>query len=122
MTHRAVAAHDLLAARGARVGVLNVSCPLALDEAALVRAAETGLVLTYEDHNVRTGVGSLVAAFYMDRDIRTRLRRLGVTRLGGSGRPEDLYRMQSLDTDSLVRTLQEELAVKESQHHRGGVR
>jgi transketolase len=122
MVHRAIAARDILAAGGVRVGVLNLSCPLALDEAALRRAAETGLVLTYEDHNVRTGIGSLVAALFMDNGLRPRLRRMGVSRLGGSGKPEALYRMQSLDTDSLVRTLREELAVKESHHHRGGAR
>jgi transketolase len=118
MTWRAVAAHDILRGRGVSVGVLNLSCPLAPDEAALRRAAETGLIVTYEDHNVRTGIGSIVASFLMDRDLHPRLRRLGITGLGSSGSPEDLYRLQSLDTDSLVRTLEEEITVRIG--HRAG--
>jgi transketolase len=110
MVHRAVAAHEVLLRRGVRVGVLNLSCPLAPDEDALRRAAATGLVVTYEDHNVRTGIGSVVAGFFMDRGLHPRFRRMGVTRLGGSGKPEDLYRQQALDTASLVRALEEELA------------
>jgi transketolase len=121
MVHRAVAAHEVILGRGAQVGVLNLSCPLALDEPALRGAAETGLIVTYEDHNVRTGIGSVVAGFLMDKGLSPRFRRMGVARLGGSGNPEDLYRMQSLDVDSLVQVLEEELAFKKS-HHRGGAR
>ncbi len=110
MVHRAVAAHEVLRGRGVRVGVLNLSCPLALDEDALRRAAATGLVVTCEDHNVRTGIGSVVAGFLMDKGLQPRFRRMGVTRPGGSGKPEDLYRQQGLDTGSLVRALEEELA------------
>ncbi len=118
MVHRAVAAHELLLARGFQVGVLNLSCPLAPDEDALRCAAATGLVVTYEDHNVRTGIGSVVAGFLMERGLYPRFRRMGVTRLGGSGKPEDLYRQQALDTASLVRALEEELAAA-SPHGKG---
>lgn len=117
MVHRAVAAHDRLAERGIRVGVLNLSCPLAPDEAALRRAAATGLVVTYEDHNTRTGIGGVVAGFLMDNGLAPRFRRLGVTRPGASGKPDDLYRQQGLDTDSLVHVLEEELAA--SPHRKG---
>ena len=118
MVHRAVAAQEVLLQRGFRVGVLNLSCPLAPDEGALRRAAATGLVVTYEDHNVRTGIGSVVAGFLLDKGLHPRFRRIGVTRLGGSGKPEDLYRQQALDTASLVRVLEEELAVPKP-HEKG---
>jgi len=59
---------------------------------------------------VRTGIGSVVAGFLLEKGLHARFRRMGITRLGGSGKPEDLYRQQALDTASLVRVLEEELA------------
>jgi transketolase len=63
MVHRAVAARESLRAQGVSAGVLNIGTPLALDAARLEEAARTGLIVTYEDHNVRTGLGVLVGAF-----------------------------------------------------------
>jgi transketolase len=102
MVHRALEAAGRLAEQGLGCGVLNVSCPLALDEAALERAARTGPVVTYEDHHVRTGLGALAGAWLLERGLHCRFRRLGVTHWGKSGAPEDLYREQGLAVEDLV--------------------
>lgn len=59
---RALEAAALLAARGISCRVLNMHTLKPLDEHAIVAAArETGLVVTYEDHNEIGGLGSAVA-------------------------------------------------------------
>jgi len=102
MAHRAVKAAGTLAADGYAVGVLNISCPLALDHAAIRRAAATGTVLVYEDHHVRTGLGSLLAALILEEGLSCRFQRLGITRYGTSALPDELYRDQGLDVEAVV--------------------
>lgn len=60
MVHRALAAADALAADGIRARVINMSTVNPLDEAAIIAAAETGAILTVEEHSVRGGLGGAV--------------------------------------------------------------
>ncbi len=108
---RAVEAADRLRADGLAIGVLNISCPLALDREALRDAAATGHVITYEDHHVRTGLGALVGAFLAEEGLPCLFRRLGIMRYGASGAPDDLYRMQGLDVESLREQVRRSLEV-----------
>jgi len=108
---RAVEAADRLRADGLAVGVLNISCPLALDRKALLRAVATGYLITYEDHHVRTGLGALVGAFLAEESLPCAFRRLGITQYGASGPPDDLYRLQGLDVDSLIDQVRQLLEV-----------
>lgn len=109
MVHRAVAVSELLRSGGLRVGVLNLSCPLALDEEAVTAGASTGFVATYEDHNVRTGMGSLVGSYLMERGLNCRFVRFGAVRYGTSGTPEENYRLQHLDTKSVAESIRDRL-------------
>lgn len=61
MVHRAVGAARTLAAEGISVRVVNMATISPLDEAAILRAAETGAIVTVEEHNVRGGLGGAVA-------------------------------------------------------------
>ena len=105
MVHRAVQAWETLKKRGCRARIINVSCLSDLDESTLTEAAGTGIVVTYEDHNVKTGLGSLVANFLAENSLVPRFRKLGITSYGGSGLSEDLFRIQGLDIESLVETV-----------------
>jgi transketolase len=59
---RALLAAELLAERGVSCRVVNMHTLKPLDERAVVAAArETGLVVTYEDHNEIGGLGTAVA-------------------------------------------------------------
>jgi transketolase len=60
MVHRALTAADALAAEGIHARVINMSTVNPLDEAAIVAAAETGAILTVEEHSVRGGLGGAV--------------------------------------------------------------
>ncbi len=100
MVHRAVQAWEILKKRDCRARIINVSCLSDLDERALTEAAGTGIVVTYEDHNVKTGLGSLVANFLAENSLVPRFRKLGIIGYGGSGLSEDLFRIQGLDIES----------------------
>jgi len=61
MVHHAVAAAKTLAAEGISARVVNMATISPLDEAAIIAAAETGAIVTVEEHNVRGGLGGAVA-------------------------------------------------------------
>ena len=61
MVHRAVAAAQTLAAEGISVRVVNMATVNPLDETAILAAAETGAIVTIEEHSVRGGLGGAVA-------------------------------------------------------------
>jgi transketolase len=109
MVYRAIKAWEKLKEKGVSVKVLNISCLSDLDKELIVRAASTGTVITYEDHHIQTGLGSLIANLLAEKGLGIRFRKMGITQYGSSGKPDDLYRMQGLDVDSLVQAVLEML-------------
>ena len=109
MAARAVQASDSLNEEGIEVGVLNLACPTDLDRHSIVRAAQTGLIVIYEDHHIRTGIGSIVGAFLAENGLHCNFKRMGITQYGASASPEEQYRLQSLDIGALVKTIRTEL-------------
>jgi len=107
MVYRAIKAWEILKTKGILVKVINVSCPLALDREMLKDACKTGLVVTYEDHNVNTGLGSIVASAIGEEGIKVKLIKLGVTYYGASGESEELFKMYGLDAESLAKVIEE---------------
>lgn len=61
MVHRAVAAARSLAGEGVSVRVVNMATVNPLDEGAILAAADTGAIVTVEEHSVRGGLGGAVA-------------------------------------------------------------
>ena len=62
LSHRALAAAEVLANKGLEARVLNMATIRPIDEDAIVSAAEaTGVILTCEEHTVYGGLGSAVA-------------------------------------------------------------
>ncbi len=106
---RAVQACQKLKEKGVEVQVINISCLSDLDGEAILKAAKTGVILTYEDHHIQTGLGSLIANFLAEQGLGIRFRKLGITKYGSSGKPDDLYRMQGLDVESLVQEVMDEI-------------
>jgi len=84
------------------IAVLNVSCPLEPDVNAIKKAAQTGLIVVYEDHNVQGGLGSLLSSYLLENGIHCKFKRFGVKEFGCSAPPKHQYLSQGLDVDSLV--------------------
>jgi transketolase len=105
MLWRAVAAWDVLRDESLEPAVIHVSCPKLVDstdDPVLLQNLRKGRVITYEDHNVRTGLGSRVANCIAARGISCRLLKLGIDRYAVSGEPDEVYRRMGLDQDTLV--------------------
>jgi len=104
-----VAAADTLRADGLSVAVGIAACPLHLDDAHMARAAAAPLLITCEDHGVRTGLGASVAEWLALSGRSTRFRRFGLEGYSSSGASADLMRAASLDADGIAQRLREAL-------------
>ncbi len=109
LTGRALIVAEKLKEQGISLQVWNVSCPNDLDEDALKKAAETGTVFTYEDHNVNTGIGNSIADKMMQMGLNCKFIKFGVEDYALSGNSDDVFKHCKLDVDSIVRRIQEAL-------------
>jgi transketolase len=100
-------AWKLLKDAGVSAGVLNMASLIPLDEDSLVEAAGIGPILTVEDHHVNSGLGASAAMALMDKGIAAKMKRLGVSHYGSSGKPADLYKEQGLDAQSIATSARE---------------
>ena len=103
MTQRAICAHELLKEKGISAKVIGISSPLFIKENELKEAASTGYIVTYEDHNVNTGLGSIIAEKLIEYSITLKgFKKIGVYEYGPSGSANDVYRYMKIDEESLV--------------------
>jgi transketolase len=100
MVYRALKVRKILEEKGVKVGVVNMASPAEPDREILSEAARCGYIFTYEDHNVRTGLGSCVSEALLEMELKVKLKRFGVEGYAGSGLPDELF--QSLGLDSLT--------------------
>ena len=107
---RVLAAWERLKEEGISVAVLNMASLRPLDEEAILSAARRGPILVAEDHVTETGLSALVAKTLALHGVSTRLSCRGVRRYGSSGKPDDLYREQGLDPESLTQAMKELLS------------
>ncbi|MFZ2445023.1 MAG: transketolase [Syntrophobacteraceae bacterium] len=104
--HHALKARDELAAKhGIEVTVLNFASIKPLDVEAVEQAAATGLIITAEDHQVDTGLGARVATVLAEKGLACGFVRLGVKKYGLSGNPEDLYRLEGISWEGIVKAV-----------------
>lgn len=99
---RAVAAAERLKSEGLSVAVLNAACPKDIDRAAVRAAAASGCIVTYEDHNVHTGLGGIIAGVLAEERLSVSFTRLGVSSYGLSGPPDAAYAAAGLGIDDLI--------------------
>jgi len=102
MVYRTINAHERLKKIGIDIGVLNISCPLELDIEKIKQAADTGTIITYEDHNIKTGIGSIIGNFIAENQISCCFKSIGITDYGLSASPDYQYKLKNMDEDSLV--------------------
>lgn len=107
LVSRALEAREILAKEGLSIGVLNMASFRPLDTRAILDAALVGPIVTAEDHVVDTGLGAAVARVLVDAGVVVPFRRCGVSTYGSSGKPDDLYRRQGLDPQSLAQKMKE---------------
>jgi len=107
MVPRAYEAWKELKAMDIRMKLFVVSTPLKPDDEALRNAASTGLILTCEDHNLKSGMGSVVASRLATLGLQTRIQMMGVHKYGTSGPAEDVFREMGLSAEHIVNKIQD---------------
>ena len=105
MAGRALDAAEILEKSGIKTAVYAVSCPLAVDDAALRDCFKTGCVVTLEDHNVNSGMGSLWLSRAAELRLSARVCRLGVHRYGDSGPSSEVYDAMGLSPEKIAASL-----------------
>jgi transketolase len=112
MVHRAVAAAGTLAREGISARVVNMATIAPLDEAAILAAAETGAIVTVEEHNVRGGLGGAVAEL-VSTHTPVPMRILGFDGFQPTGTVESLMQRSGLTADGIA-TAARQVLVKKS--------
>lgn len=113
LTHRALAAADLLSGRGIEARVLNMATVRPIDEEAIIDAArETHAILTCEEHTVYGGLGSAVAEIVV-RSHPVRMKILGVPGIfAPTGSANLLLDEFGMSPDGIADSAEELVAVK----------
>jgi transketolase len=100
---------DRLKEKGILLQLWAVSCPNDIPEDSLRMAAEAGTIFTYEDHNVHTGLGSIVADRLLELQIKARLIKFGVRDYALSGKSEGVFYHAGLDVDTVMKQIEDQL-------------
>jgi len=102
MVEKALEVHELLKKQGIFIDVWNISSISQIQENDLRKIAANKNVFTCEDHNVNTGMGSIVAAKMNEFGLPARVHAFGVTHYGISGNSEEVYSYFRLDPESVA--------------------
>jgi transketolase len=106
--HEALSAAERLAGDGVQARVIDLYSVKPVDAPTLVQAAaETGAIVTVEDHWPEGGVGEAVLAALADSSERARVRTLAVGNMPGSGAPDELLHGAGIDADAIVASARE---------------
>jgi transketolase len=106
---RAVKVIDRFASEGIDIQLWNVATPLEIDNEALQKASETGLIFTYEDHNTKTGLGAIITDRLNELGLFVQVIKFGVEDYACSGASDDVFALCGLDEDSIYKRIKTQL-------------
>ncbi|MEO0122402.1 MAG: transketolase [candidate division WOR-3 bacterium] len=109
MLSKAIEAYEELNNHGIKIKIYNISSPFAIKPEFIKEAAKTGLIITYEDHIIHSGLGSLIAQVLAEENLNTKFVKMGIEQYGGSDEPDALYKKYRLDSQSLAKKIKEVL-------------
>ncbi|MCX7965258.1 MAG: hypothetical protein N2596_01335, partial [Syntrophorhabdaceae bacterium] len=80
-----------------------------IDEDIMKKVINLPWIITYEDHNIRTGIAPLIAMYLLKSGYRGKFESYGVKDYGVSGDPEEAYRHEGLDVETMEKNIKEVL-------------
>jgi transketolase len=105
--HEALKAADELSEDGITARVIDLYSVKPVDDETLRQAAaDTGAIVTVEDHWPEGGVGEAVLAAVAEVE-GVRVRKLAVNQMPGSGKPAELLHECGIDADAIVTAARE---------------
>jgi transketolase len=105
MAGKALEISARLAKEGLLVAVVNMPCVKEIDETVMSKFLGVPLIVTYEDHNVDTGIAPRIASYLLKQGYRGRMESFGVKQYGVSGEAEEAYLVEGLDVASMTDAL-----------------
>jgi transketolase len=106
--HEALRAAEELAGDGVEARVIDLYSVKPVDTQTLARAAaETGAIVTAEDHWPEGGLGEAVLSALAEAGESCPVRKLGVEIMPGSGTPEELLREAGIDAGAIAAAARE---------------
>jgi transketolase len=106
--HEALRAAEELAGDGVEARVIDLYSVKPVDVQTLARAAaETGAIVTAEDHWPEGGLGEAVLSALAEAGESCLVRKLGVEIMPGSGTPEELLREAGIDAGAIATAARE---------------
>jgi transketolase len=105
MVGRAIGIRDNLLKEEIDLGIINMPCVNKIDKEVMEGLLNLPYIFTYEDHNLRTGIASLLAGYLLRNGYRGRMESFGVKDYGASGDTEEVLRVEGLDVGSMAENL-----------------
>ena len=104
----------ILEDKGYSIRVLDMHTIKPIDKEAIIKAAkETGKIVTVEDHNIKGGLGSVVADVLMEAGVFAQMKKIGIPdHFVDFGYPEELYPHYGFDKEGIAKTVLEFLENK----------
>ena len=110
MVLEAIKVHEELAKEGINVRVIDMFTVKPIDkEAVLKAAAETGRIITWEDHLMQNGLGTAVADVLTDNCVSLKsFKRFGIPQVyPGFGSAQELYHKYGYDAEAVIKYIRE---------------
>jgi transketolase len=104
MVYRALDAVDRLRSEGVDVGLVNKSTLNVVDEKAMRKYGASPFVLVVESLNQKTGLGSKMGTWLLERQLTPKYKYIGTTKEGCGGLGEQIFH-QGLDPQSIVKAV-----------------
>jgi transketolase len=89
--------------------LINISSPLCISDETILKAVETGKIIVFEDHNVKTGLGSIISNRITDLQRLCKVFKIGVDSYACSGVSDDVYAMFGLNFERIKSKITEVL-------------
>ncbi len=109
MLRYALDAWNLLVKEGTRVELVSAAAWSDLSDDDVKHIARHRLVVTLEDHNPKTGLGTWLQVRLNELGLAARVRKMGVTFYSSSGPAKELVRLMGLDGPAVAAVVREEL-------------
>lgn len=107
----AIGAADILEKQNISVEVIDLQSVSPIDEETIIHSAmKTRRVVTVEEHNVATGMGSAICSF-LSKELPTRTLVLGTETFGLSGNAKELLRYFGLDAYGIANSVSQFLQI-----------
>lgn len=104
MVYRALDAVDRLRSQGVDVGLVNKSTLNVVDEEAIQKFGSSPFVLVVESLNQKTGLGSKLGTWLLERQLTPKYKYVGSTKEGSGGLGEQIFH-QGLDPQSVIKAV-----------------